>query len=47
MPAATSAPVSQTITVQDTAAPVLSGEGADATIECPATPGFTAPTGER
>lgn len=34
----------QTITVQDTTAPVLSGEGANATIECPATPVFTTPT---
>jgi len=34
----------QTLTVQDTTAPVLSGQGADATIESPATPVFTAPT---
>src|SRR6185503_12067469 len=37
-------PVSQTITIDDTTAPVLSGQGADATIECPATPVFTDPT---
>jgi len=39
-----SAPASQTITVIDTTAPVLSGEGAEATIEAPAVPSFTAPT---
>jgi hypothetical protein len=35
---------SQVITVQDTTAPVLAGQGADATIEAPAAPVFTAPT---
>jgi hypothetical protein len=35
---------SQTITVHDTTAPVLSGQGADTTVECPAMPSFTAPT---
>src|SRR5512133_2125200 len=39
-----SAPVSQTITVQDITKPVLSGQGAAVTISCPATPVFTAPT---
>ena len=34
---------SQTLTVQDTTGPVLSGQGADATIESPATPSFNAP----
>src|SRR5204862_401058 len=34
----------QTITVNDTTKPVLAGQGADATINCPATPSFTAPT---
>ncbi len=36
--------VSQAITVQDITAPVLSGQGADASIFCPAVPEFTAPT---
>ncbi|MGB4848659.1 MAG: hypothetical protein WBP41_12115, partial [Saprospiraceae bacterium] len=40
----TSLAVSQTITVQDVTAPVLSGEGLAATIDCPALPVFTAPT---
>src|SRR5205814_187973 len=40
----TSAQVSQTVTVHDTTAPTISGQGSDATIECPATPSFTAPT---
>ena len=40
----TSGTVSQTITVRDTTAPTIGGEGSDATIECPATPSFTAPT---
>ncbi|MBK9985107.1 MAG: hypothetical protein IPP15_22580 [Saprospiraceae bacterium] len=40
----TSAPFTQTITVQDVTAPVLSGEGLAATIDCPALPVFTAPT---
>ncbi|MGV1015616.1 MAG: hypothetical protein ACOYB4_11660, partial [Methyloceanibacter sp.] len=35
---------SQVITVEDTTKPVLSGQGADDMIECPATPEFTAPT---
>jgi hypothetical protein len=39
-----SAPVSQTITVVDTTPPTISGQGANATIECPAIPVFTAPT---
>ncbi len=39
-----SLPVSQAITVRDNTPPVLSGQGADATIDCPATPTFTAPT---
>jgi hypothetical protein len=40
----TSAQVSQTVTVHDTTAPTIAGQGSDATIECPATPSFTAPT---
>src|SRR6185369_5244707 len=36
--------VSQTITQTDTTAPVISAAGTDATIECTATPVFTAPT---
>ena len=40
-----SAAVTQTITVADTTPPVLSGEGADATIECPEAPVFTPPAG--
>src|SRR6202008_3119050 len=40
----TSAQVHQTITVQDTTAPMIGGQGNDNTIECPATPSFTAPT---
>src|SRR6266478_6359504 len=40
----TSAQVSQTVTVRDTTAPTIGGQGSDATIECPATPSFTAPT---
>ncbi len=39
-----SAPVSQTITVQDNSAPTISAAGANATIDCTATPTFTAPT---
>ena len=39
-----SAPVSQTITVQDTTAPTITAAGANATIDCTATPSFTAPT---
>ncbi|HEV8285639.1 MAG TPA: T9SS type A sorting domain-containing protein [Chitinophagaceae bacterium] len=40
----TSATRSQTITIVDTQAPVISAAGADATIECTASPSFTAPT---
>src|SRR6185436_1966518 len=40
----TSATVSQTITIEDTTAPVIGSAGANATIECTATPVFTAPT---
>jgi hypothetical protein len=36
--------VSQTITQVDTQAPVIGTAGANATIECTATPSFTAPT---
>ncbi|MGB7749264.1 MAG: HYR domain-containing protein [Verrucomicrobiia bacterium] len=39
-----SLPVSQKITVVDTTAPVLHGQGPNTTIQCPATPVFTAPT---
>src|SRR5207237_4005957 len=39
-----SATVSQTITVVDTTPPSIGTAGADATIECSATPSFTAPT---
>ncbi|MFN8697889.1 MAG: hypothetical protein ACK5XQ_01055 [Flavobacteriales bacterium] len=39
-----SQPVSQTITVIDTTAPVISAAGADATVDCLVTPVFTAPT---
>jgi hypothetical protein len=35
---------SQTISVSDTAKPVLAGQGSATTIECPASPVFTAPT---
>src|SRR6202035_5537229 len=40
----TSGTVSQTITVRDTTAPMIGGQGSNATIECPAAPSFTAPT---
>src|SRR5258708_18765253 len=40
----TSGTVHQTITVQDTTPPTISGQGSNATIECTATPNFTAPT---
>src|SRR6185503_14095138 len=40
----TSVTRTQTITVHDTTAPTIGGQGSDATIECPATPSFTAPT---
>src|SRR6185436_11191051 len=36
--------VSQTITQVDNTAPVIGAAGANATIECTATPSFTAPT---
>jgi hypothetical protein len=39
-----SQPVHQSITLQDNTAPVIGAPGADATIDCPATPQFTAPT---
>src|SRR5206468_5410892 len=35
---------SQTITVHDITAPVISGVGSPETIECPATPSFSSPT---
>jgi hypothetical protein len=37
---------SQTINVVDTTAPVISGVGGDATLECPSTPQFSEPTAE-
>src|SRR5204863_380265 len=40
----TSGSVSQTITIVDTQAPAIGSAGANATIECTATPGFTAPS---
>src|SRR5207249_12263210 len=40
----TSGTVTQTITVQDITPPFISDAGADATIDCPASPTFTAPT---
>ncbi|HEV8284543.1 MAG TPA: hypothetical protein VGQ09_09540, partial [Chitinophagaceae bacterium] len=40
----TSATRSQTITIVDTQAPTIGSAGANATIECTATPSFTAPT---
>src|SRR5207249_4628788 len=39
-----SSTASQTITVRDTTAPVISGVGSPQTIECPATPSFSSPT---
>src|SRR5205814_1731523 len=39
-----SATVSQSITTIDTQPPTIGGPGANATIDCPATPSFTAPT---
>src|SRR5258706_7990084 len=36
--------VTQTITALDITALVITGQGADATIDCPAAPVFTAPT---
>src|SRR5205814_7388672 len=40
----TSGTVTQTITVRDTTAPAIGGQGSNATIQCPATPSFTSPT---
>src|SRR5204862_28477 len=40
----TSGQVSQTISVVDDQAPSIGGQGADNTVECPASPSFTAPT---
>src|SRR5438093_175189 len=40
----TSGQVSQTVTVRDNTAPTIGNAGADATINCPATPSFSAPT---
>src|SRR5437660_271477 len=40
----TSGQVSQTVTVRDNTAPTIGNAGADATINCPASPSFTAPT---
>ncbi|HUR28012.1 MAG TPA: HYR domain-containing protein, partial [Planctomycetota bacterium] len=37
-------PVSQTIAVVDTTAPTITAPGANGSVECPATPSFTAPT---
>jgi hypothetical protein len=42
--AGNSASCVQTITVVDTTPPTIGGQGANATIECPAIPVFTAPT---
>src|SRR5213078_1419634 len=39
-----SAQVSQTICVADTTPPTIGGQGADTTIQCPATASFTPPT---
>src|SRR5207253_997360 len=39
-----SSTASQSITVRDTTAPVISGVPAASTIQCPATPSFTTPT---
>src|SRR5262249_52618314 len=40
----TSGQVSQTIMVVDTTAPTIGGQGDNGTVECPASPTFTAPT---
>src|SRR5437868_4908849 len=40
----TSGTVTQTITVRDTTAPTIGSPGANNTVECPASPAFTAPT---
>src|SRR5207302_2541745 len=40
----TSASRNQTITVVDTTPPTIGGQGSNATIECPNSPSFTAPT---
>src|SRR5947209_6805854 len=40
----TSGTVSQTIMVEDHTAPTIGGQGSNGTVECPASPTFTAPT---
>src|SRR5207247_10784100 len=40
----TSGTVQQTITVRDNTPPTIGQAGSDATIDCPASPTFTAPT---
>src|SRR5262249_42863492 len=40
----TSGQVSQTIMVLDTTPPTIGGQGDNGTVECPASPSFTAPT---
>src|SRR5205823_6150103 len=40
----TSGQVSQTVTVRDNTAPSIGGQGSNATIDCPASPSFSAPT---
>src|SRR5207247_7143988 len=40
----TSVSRTQTITVRDTTAPTIGEAGANGTVECPASPTFTAPT---
>src|SRR5204862_105241 len=43
-PSGHTATASQTITVQDVTPPSIGAAGADATIDCPDSPSFTAPT---